>query len=434
MKVNLLVIILLTITTCYGQEFTEIKGKVIDRESKAILPYANIYIKDRSIGTISNQEGEFSFKIPDAARNDTLIISYLGYENYKRIISQINDMVFYLTPSPIGLNEIIVSDLTAEGIVKKAIASIEINYPVEPYISKAFYRDWKVRESTTPDSSRASLIEAAISIYDKGFGNVKKRSGTEEVFLDEVRRNRTAGSIYNYLNLLLEQNFVRHIQSKNIGNIYPPFDFKHLVNYRIGEVVSQESGNAFKINADLPGGLGAYELYIDTESFAIVRINFKGQMQNNFVLGVDSAFTLQKTHHLIFVDNTLIFRRYGNRYFLSYLKLNWKTRTRSDITGELTDRREFYQELLVNDIVTENVKLRKDELKYPMSRASLETQVRPYNEAFWKNFNTVKERPLDMRLLKLLENSESIENQFVTQRADSIAIKKQKPKKAGQKN
>lgn len=53
--------------------------------------------------------------------------------------------------------------------MRKALASIENNYPVGPNILKAFYRDWKIRESTVPDSSKVTLVEAAISVYDKSY-------------------------------------------------------------------------------------------------------------------------------------------------------------------------------------------------------------------------------------------------------------------------
>ena len=53
-------------------------GRIIDSESKEVLPFANIILKNRDIGTNSNQDGLFTFKNLEN-NDDTLVISYLGY-------------------------------------------------------------------------------------------------------------------------------------------------------------------------------------------------------------------------------------------------------------------------------------------------------------------------------------------------------------------
>lgn len=68
----------------------QISGIVKDFETKSVLPYANVYIKNTNIGTSSDQNGKFiiSGKFSD---NDSLIITYLGYKNYFKKISDITD-------------------------------------------------------------------------------------------------------------------------------------------------------------------------------------------------------------------------------------------------------------------------------------------------------------------------------------------------------
>lgn len=68
----------------------QISGIVKDFETKSVLPFANIYIKNTNIGTSSDQNGKFiiSGKFSD---NDSLIITYLGYKNYFKKISDITD-------------------------------------------------------------------------------------------------------------------------------------------------------------------------------------------------------------------------------------------------------------------------------------------------------------------------------------------------------
>src|SRR5215204_1088351 len=60
-----------------------ISGKVIDRETKSPMPFASVYIKGKSIGTVTNLHGEFDFHIPDEYRNEILVTSMLGYHNFE---------------------------------------------------------------------------------------------------------------------------------------------------------------------------------------------------------------------------------------------------------------------------------------------------------------------------------------------------------------
>lgn len=56
-----------------------LSGKVIDPVSRETLPYVNIGIKNKNIGTISQSDGSFSLTIPANYQNDSLTFSLVGY-------------------------------------------------------------------------------------------------------------------------------------------------------------------------------------------------------------------------------------------------------------------------------------------------------------------------------------------------------------------
>ncbi|MEM7102924.1 MAG: carboxypeptidase-like regulatory domain-containing protein [Bacteroidota bacterium] len=56
----------------------EIYGQIIDRKTKAPLPYANIGIKNSTTGTVSDDHGRFNLKHYNP--EDSLLISYIGYQ------------------------------------------------------------------------------------------------------------------------------------------------------------------------------------------------------------------------------------------------------------------------------------------------------------------------------------------------------------------
>ena len=57
-------------------------GKVIDEYSNAPLEFANVYIEGTQEGSTTNKDGFFQFKVSPQP-NDTLVISYVGYETQK---------------------------------------------------------------------------------------------------------------------------------------------------------------------------------------------------------------------------------------------------------------------------------------------------------------------------------------------------------------
>ena len=63
-------------------------GNVMDGFSKEPVPFANIYLKNSTVGTTSEMDGSFSFyaKIKES---DTIIISYVGYPSIKVLASKL---------------------------------------------------------------------------------------------------------------------------------------------------------------------------------------------------------------------------------------------------------------------------------------------------------------------------------------------------------
>lgn len=58
---------------------TNIAGLVLDSSSQSTLPFVNIGIKNKNIGTSSMPDGTFTLKIPELNQNDTLTFSMVGY-------------------------------------------------------------------------------------------------------------------------------------------------------------------------------------------------------------------------------------------------------------------------------------------------------------------------------------------------------------------
>lgn len=91
MKGTTSLIILLLLSVNLSAQKKLIEGFVCDEEQQPI-PYAMIGIVGKPIGTISNEEGNFTLKVEDLYSSlDTLVISGMGFNRHAVLTSKLNE-------------------------------------------------------------------------------------------------------------------------------------------------------------------------------------------------------------------------------------------------------------------------------------------------------------------------------------------------------
>src|SRR5688500_12043117 len=81
----LLIMLCLASNSNAHEAFISITGKLVDSKSKEPIPYASVYIKGKSIGTTTNEDGRFQFHVPSGFAKDTLVVSVIGYDPFKSV-------------------------------------------------------------------------------------------------------------------------------------------------------------------------------------------------------------------------------------------------------------------------------------------------------------------------------------------------------------
>ncbi|WP_018339261.1 MULTISPECIES: TonB-dependent receptor [Butyricimonas] len=108
--------------------FAEItlKGKVTDAKTGKALVGANVRLVGTSIGTATNNRGEFTLnRIPDGSY--TLRASYSGYEvSSMKINSSKSDIIFRLEVTPINLDQVVVSGTGTHRKLKDSPVPVEV--------------------------------------------------------------------------------------------------------------------------------------------------------------------------------------------------------------------------------------------------------------------------------------------------------------------
>ena len=104
--------IVLIISLGVFSQSIELVGMIVD-SLKNPISFATVEIRkpNNGVGIAANQEGIFNFSIPPKFANDTILISALGYNSKKILLSEIDTKVYsyiVLQPRQYELSEVIV--------------------------------------------------------------------------------------------------------------------------------------------------------------------------------------------------------------------------------------------------------------------------------------------------------------------------------------
>src|SRR4051812_26160158 len=111
---KLILIPLLFISIIVNAQTRTIKGKVVSAQNNQPISGAAIQVKDKSIGTITNNDGSFSINVQ--AGSVTLVISTIGYATVEKTVeANVSELNITLTESNSELNAVVV---TALGVTK----------------------------------------------------------------------------------------------------------------------------------------------------------------------------------------------------------------------------------------------------------------------------------------------------------------------------
>lgn len=156
-KIVFLMLIILNSLCLSAEESYTVVGKVIDSESKAVLPGATIQILKTNNGTYTNSYGRF--RLPFLTGEQKLRISSIGYDSKEvSVNSNIKDTLFIsLKPSSVMLKGVqVVGEIEPAEIIRRAIERKQENLSkIKTFTGKLY--------SKLSMEAGGSLIESASS-------------------------------------------------------------------------------------------------------------------------------------------------------------------------------------------------------------------------------------------------------------------------------
>ncbi len=264
-KTILTLSLLITFFSVFSQQKNStiiIKGKVLDSKSGAIIKYCNI--TDGETSSLSNEDGEFIFKINSLPSR--LVFSNINYELKNTSVTSTQNLVIKLDQK----DQSLAIENEAVALTKKAYSKIN-NKRSEKKYGKAIYRQKTKNE--------AGLYEFSEIFFDATFN----RNGIIDWDLHKGRYALKDGFINNK-NFSYFSKIIKTIQPKTNDVIFPlrpnPEEYYTISIDQIKKSKHQEIAILkFQSKKEISTPIFEGYLYVDLKSFDVYKV--KGSINND---------------------------------------------------------------------------------------------------------------------------------------------------------
>lgn len=409
-----LVATLILVLACWGasaqtRDFLTLSGKVIDAQTRENLAFVSVNLKGTNISIITNSEGVFTLKVPATTGEDEHVtLSCLGYLTADYTVADFlslpsNRMLgVAMVPVVMNLDPAVVRSVDPKVLFSTAYSRVRWNYPTQGMGMTTFYREmikkgnskYLVLNEAVVDVEKTSYTSYAndkASIY-KGRGSINY-DATDTLFV------QFQGGITAALDLDLVKNpFVgTTLQSAT-----------HFYDFSLDGIETLDGKTCyivgFKPKENVQPFLFIGKMFIETESFAIARIEFtmdlKGREEaaaGEFIIRrpPDMKFTVERA------DYAVNFKEYDGLWYFEY--------SRVDINFTSRRRRSLFRtsytvtgEMAVTDHKKGEFKVENDDRV--RMRDILSNRVAAFtDEDFWEGYNVIEpDQSIDQAIRRII--------------------------------
>lgn len=390
-----------------GEAVTQFKGTVYDSKTNDPLVFATLAVEGTHIATVSNADGEFTFKVPIEYAEGNILVSYIGYK--KKAISikslQPEGNVIKLDMTTVPLVEVSVFPSDPDLLIRAVMNRRDQNYMDVATSKTAFYR-----ETIKKGWNYVSLTEAVVDIYKHPYSS--SRDDQAKLI---IGRKSTDYSKIDTLVFRLQGGPVSALMLDIMKEPYTLFDQEMLEYYtfemsnitRVDDRMLYVLGFKQKADVDMPLFYG--KLYIDTETLAITSAAFNMDVSNReeaarmFIRRKPASARVYPTETAYLVN----YREQDGKWYFGYaraqvsFRVNWRRKlfnTNYDTTMEMA---------ITDWEPTEDRPHRaSDRLKM---NVIMEDAVDGFaDDAFWGDYNVIEpEQPIEnaiRRIQRSLDN------------------------------
>ncbi len=365
-----------------------LSGNILEEKREKPIPFASVSVFNKTIGTITNNDGEFLLKLHPDLIEDTIVISCMGFKQVLLPAYQLLDQdMFYLEPISIRIREIKVTSIKPEKLLDSIRFNLKKNYSTETKLMTAFYR-----ETVKQDENYINVSEAVMEMLKAPYINTFR---TDLVRLVKARQSPEVQP-FKWINFKLQGGPFTITKLDVVKNVESFLDkeTEHLYNYNISKVIWYNNYPVYVLDFkpltgfDFHGFVG--ELFVHRETFAVVHARFgfnrRGLRKATNVLIKRKPAGVKARPS--FVEYEVNYRRHQEKWYISNARASVKFKIKSrrdDINSEFHS----VSELLVTGMQSTELKRFRRKEAFFQNDIFVE-MIGDYDSEFWGNYNIIK--------------------------------------------
>lgn len=313
-----IIILLIFIVYC-GVNAQSITVQVKDSLTLSPIPFSTVSFSNNK-GLISDENGIFQLITLELINQDSLFVSSMGYEKGSYPLLKFKDSIIYLSPKPVVLNDVILTN--------KRLSSIEIVQEVYKNIDKNYEKGLT--------KNKIFLSKKSIS-KTKRFNTSKFKSSIEEInrsLLDSISNNLSKENInaletlcYQFGNIEQDKQKINLIKARETYN--KENEILESLNTKLELYLKEniKSDSYFKIKSGLFGGdLEIDGLHdVDSTDLEVISKKKEEDLKRKKNFAVNQKNTINNFYSTLFFneDSDFNFILKPNKYTFSEPELNF---------------------------------------------------------------------------------------------------------------
>jgi hypothetical protein len=384
-----------------------VKGLVVTGRKETPIPYCNITITGKMMGTMANMDGLFTIKIPDTYWADSLSFSCMGFSTFTVPIegADSTNLLIYLQPKTFQLKPIVVFNYDAKRILDSISANIPKNYLNKSVLYTTFYREMIAENEAFIDISEA-VLQVKKAPYNIDFKEdqvwfLKGRKGAEKKPFNNITFKLKGGPYYiTKLDVVKNNESFINPESRHLYTY--EYERKLLLDGRESIVIS------FTPLYSLRDVLYEGEIFVDLKTWAIARVEFNYTSQ-----GLKEARQLlihREPRNCKAIPSELAYTVQYKYFDGIWYLLSAQSSMRITIKDKEQRQKTKFHSLI--EILTTNIDLNETDQFHASERFKpneiFTEKIVGYDRAFWENYNTIQPEE------KLIDALKGFDNQNLT--------------------
>jgi hypothetical protein len=385
-----------------------LRGRVLDERSGKALPFATIALLETSLGSISNQQGEFSFKIPLGLSDPMMVVSYMGYRTRMLPVSYPlkENLSIELEKDLIPLQEVIIRYTDPAKLLLEAIQRLPGNYLDDHATMTAFYRESVKRNEHCMVYSEAVLDVAKApyaSLTSNDHISIVKRRKISDITAEDTIFIKLRSGITTSLSLDVVKNRPDFLQD----------DFQERYNLEFTDMMTYADRLVYVISfqqkKEIPDLLFKGQLYLDQETLAIVAVDF--EFNPDLLHKQPGLFLVSRSPNVhirpVMAKYHVDYRSVQGQYYVSQVRAEVEMKARKRKKW-ISSRYKISIEMAITDLIP-NQRLRINPANRVSRNIVLADEPFQFDPEFWGIHNTIEpEVPLMESIQRLDHSSQEI--------------------------